>query len=246
MSDAALPPVPIWRLFLKMGGWFGLGIGATLLVLTLIGQMFFNTARRFDTEGRPAVAVVVEKYITESTDSDGDRTITRWLDVEFTTEAGEAIATSESVGTTAYRDARKGGEIGLWYLETAPERVEITRGSNAQSARIVQIVLLAAGALWLGLVWVVGRWAVEALRARRYGACEAAEVTEVFRTSVKINNSPRYRLKWRDGAGRAGQSLLRRAEDLEGFPPGSRIRIYQGLKRAWWAGDIGDRPANAE
>lgn len=241
-SDAILAPVSMWRLFLKMGGWFVLGLGATVLVLAFIGQQFFSTAKRFEVEGRRAMALVTEKYITESTDSDGDRTVTRWLDLEFTTQAGEGIAITKSVGTGEYHRARKGAEIELWYLESAPTRVEITRGSNAQGARVLQIILLVLGALWLGLLWLVGRWVVEAVRARRYGTCEPAEVTEVFRTSVKVNNRPRYRLKWRDGQGRAGQSLLRTSEDLESFRPGSPIRIYQGIRRAWWAGDIGDRP----
>ncbi|MCZ7676744.1 MAG: DUF3592 domain-containing protein [Roseovarius sp.] len=132
-SDAILAPVSMWRLFLKMGGWFVLGLGATVLVLAFIGQQFFSTAKRFEVEGRRAMALVTEKYITESTDSDGDRTITRWLDLEFTTRAGEGIAITKSVGTGEYHRARKGAEIELWYLESAPTRVEITRGSNARA-----------------------------------------------------------------------------------------------------------------
>ncbi|MBZ0122695.1 MAG: DUF3592 domain-containing protein [Roseovarius sp.] len=241
ISDAALAPVPMWRLFLRMGGWFVLGLGAVLLVLALVGQQFFAAAKRFEAEGRHAPALVTEKYITESTDSDGDKSITRWLDLEFTTREGERIAITKSVGTGEYHRAVKGQEIDLWYLESAPSRVEITRGSNARGAGIVQIVLLALGAGWLGLLWMVGRWVVEALRARRYGAREEARVTEVHRTSVRVNNRPRYRLKWRDGQGREGQSLMRRIDELEGYRPGDPVRIYHGLKRSWWAGDIGDR-----
>lgn len=240
-SDTPLPPVPMWRLFLKMGGWFVIGLGVPLLVMALIGQLMFNTAKRFDAEGRHALALVTEKYITESTDSDGDKTITRWLDLEFSTNAGERVAMSKSVSQGEYHRAIEGEKIDLWYLESAPQKVEITRGSNAQGARIMQIVMMVLGAIWLGLFWMVGRWVVEAVRARRYGAFEAAEVTEVFRTSVRVNNRPRFRLKWRDGQGREGKSLLHKAENLEGFGPGAPVRIYQGLKRSWWAGDIGDR-----
>ena len=239
-DETALPPVSILRLFLKMGGWFVIGLGATLLMLALVGQMFFALAQRFDVEGRQAVAIVTEKYITESTDSDGDRTITHWLMLDYATEAGEDISTTQSVSSDEYTQAKKGGEIELWYLQSQPERIEITRGSNARGARVVRIILLILGAAWLGFFWVVGRWVVEAVRTRRYGAVEQAEVTEVAPTSVRINNRPRYRLKWRDAQGRVGQSLMRRAEDLETYPCGAKIRIYQGLKRAWWAGDIGD------
>ena len=240
-SEALLSPVSMWRLFLKMGGWFVVGLGVPLLVMALIGQMMFVTAKRFEAEGRHTLALVTEKYITESTDSDGDKTITRWLDLEFTTQAGERIAMSKSVDKAEYHRAIEGEEIDLWYLESAPQKVEITRGSNARGARILQIVMMVLGAIWLGLFWVVGRWVVEAVRARRYGTFETAEVTEVFRTSVRVNNRPRYRLTWRDGQGREGKSLLHKAEELEGFGPGTPVRIYQGLKRSWWAGDIGDR-----
>lgn len=236
-----LPPVSLLRLFLKMGGWFVLILGAVLLVLSLIGQSAFNAARRFDAEGLQTVARVTEKYTTESTDSDGDRTVTYWLGLDYTTRAGEEISKTRSVSSGEYRRVRQGDEIDIWYLESDPERTEVTRGSNAQGARVMRIVALVLGAAWLGLLWLVGRWAVEAVRARRYGTCEEAEVTEIYRTSIRVNNRPRYRLKWRDAQGREGKSLLRKSGDLEGYRPGQRVRIYQGLKRAWWAGDIGDR-----
>ena len=97
------------------------------------------------------------------------------------------------------------------------------------------------GLVWLAALWITGRWAVEALRARRYGACEMAEVTGIERSAVRVNNTPRYRLTWQDGRGRRGQSLLRKKRDVDGYGAGDRVRIYQGLKRPWWAGDIGDR-----
>ena len=83
---------------------------------------------------------------------------------------------------------------------------------------------------------------MEAGRARRYGAREVAHVTEVVRTNFKVNGRPRYRLVWRDEAGREGKSLLRKPGDLEAYRNGDPVVIYQGLKRPWWAGDIGDRP----
>ncbi len=242
MSDPdRLPPVSMLRLFLKMGGWFVLILGVVLLVLSLIGQSAFNAARRFDAEGLQTVARVTERYTTESTDSDGDSTVTYWLGLDYTTRDGETFDRTRTVTAREYRNVKPGDEIDIWYLESDPEATEITRGSNARGAQAMQVVALVLGAVWLGLLWLVGRWAVEAVRARRFGNCEEAEVTEIFRTSIEVNNRPRYRLKWRDRQGREGQSMLRKHGDLEAWRPGERVRIYQGLKRAWWAGDIGDR-----
>lgn len=236
-----IPPVPFWRLFLKQGGWIVLIVGAVLLVLTLVGHFILVTAQRFEAEGREAVATVTEKYTTESVDSDGDRSISYWLTLDYQTRAGEEITTSRIVRRSEYRRAEVGGELALLYLESAPERTELTRGSHARGARVLQIVALAVGVLWLAALWVIGRWSVEAVRARRYGAREEAKVTEVHRTAIRVNKRPRYRLMWKDGQGRPGKSLLRRRGELEHFRPGNRIVIYQGLKRAWWAGDVGDR-----
>lgn len=243
-EDAPLPPVSMLRLFLKMGGWFVVISGVVLVLLTVVAQLFFSTAKRFETEGRPAVAVVVGKEVTESTDSDGDRTVTYWLTLEYAA-GGEVIRNRTTVNSGEYRRAGEGEELEIWYLESDPRRVEVTKGENAGSARVFQVMSLLFGVIWLGLFWLVGRWVVEAVRARRYGTCEWAEVTEVYRTAITVNNRPRYRVKWRDGQGRAGKSLLRKRRDVEEVRPGGKVRIYQGLKRAWWAADIGDRQEEA-
>ena len=56
------------------------------------------------------------------------------------------------------------------------------------------------------------------------GERRAAEVTEHYRTSVRVNNRPMYRLKWRDGAGREGQSMWHRSSTLDDYPVGSEVR----------------------
>lgn len=240
-QDDHLPPVSLFRLFWKMGGWIVLAIGAMLLVITMAGHFTFKAAQRFAGEGLPAVAVVTEKYTTESRDSDGDRTVTRWLTLEFVTQRGRPIEVTDSVSSSEYRRAAEGQEFDLLYLRSDPTQVELTEGSNAKTARVTQIIALIVGLIWLGALWWIGRWAVEAVRARRYGAREEAHVTEVRRTNVKVNNRSRYRLIWRDADGREGQSLLHKPENLDMFSNGAPITIYQGLKRPWWAGDIGDR-----
>ncbi|WP_371228678.1 DUF3592 domain-containing protein [Roseovarius sp. 2305UL8-3] len=239
-------PVPIWRLFLKMGGWIVLISGAILLLFTLISHLALQTAKQFEREGRMASAMVTEKYTTESRDSDGDRTTTYWLTFDFVTERREEVTVTESVGTSAYRRAEVGQPFELLYLASNPQKIEATPGSNRRGSRVFQIMALVLGLIWLVGLWKVGGWSVSAVRARRFGTRETAKVKEVRRTAVRINNRPRYRLIWRDSKGREGASLLRKGADLESFGKGDPIEIYMGLKTSWWVGDIGERPEFAQ
>ena len=215
--------------------------GVALLLFTLISHLALQTAKRFEAEGIPAKAEVSEKYITTSTDSDGDTTTHYWLTFTFITAGKEEITLNETVGTSLYRRVEPGETFELHYLESEPERVETSPGSNRSASGFTQVAALIFGALWLFGLWKVGGWAVAAVRARRYGRREVAKVVEIARTGVTINNRPRYRLVWRDAQGREGKSLLRKSEDLSGLGRDDEIDIYQGVKLSWWVGDVGER-----
>lgn len=238
----ANPPVPLWRLFLKMGGWWVIGLTVILVVLSFASFGNAVMADRFETEGRAATATVTERYLRESTDSDGDRTVTYYLTFAYTTQKGEAIELNRSVPRAVYYDVEQGGRWDLQYLESDPRKVELRDGDFARGASSLRWIALVVGLVWLGLLWWIGRRAVAALRARMYGRREEAEVLRVERSGVKVNNRYRYRLVWRDGDGTEGRSLLRREADLAPHPVGSRVVIFHGLARTWWAGDVGDRP----
>ncbi len=239
-------PVPIWRLFLKKGGWFVLISGAVLLLLTFISHLALQTAKQFEREGRMASAMVTEKYTTESRDSDGDRTTTYWLTFNFVTQSKEDVTVTDSVGTSAYRRAEVGQPFELLYLSSNPRKIEATPGSNRRGARAFQIAALVLGLAWLAGLWKVGGWSVSAVRARRFGKREIAKIKEVRSTGVRVNNKPRFRLVWRDSKGREGTSMLRKRSDLKRFSKGEQIEVYMGLKTSWWVGDIGERPEYAE
>jgi len=234
-------PVSLFRLFWKMGGWIVIIIGVFLLALTLISALSLNTAKRFEREGRGATATVTEKYTTESRDSDGDRTVTYWLTFEYTTLMGEEITLNRSAGTSEYRRAGVGAPFELQYLASEPRRTELTQGSFRTGAKVAQIGALVAGIVWLTALWIMGGWAVSAVRARRYGAREEAQVMQVRQTWFKVNKQPRFRIVWRDMQGREGQSLMHKGADVGGLRPGDTVGIYQGVKRAWWVGDVGER-----
>ncbi len=224
-----------------MGGWFVIISGAMLVLFTLISQANLETAKRFETEGRSAVAQIVKKEKTVRHDSDSRTKISYWLTLDFVTDLGEEISVRRSVGRGAYQSVEQGGTQNLYYLASDPHKIELSRGSHRKGARVTQWIALIAGLIWLAALWIIGGWAVSAVRARRFGTREEAMVQEVLQTGVKINNQPRYRLVWRDARGREGKSLLHKRSELEGLRPGDPITIYQGLKHSWWVGDIGER-----
>ena len=237
----ANPPVPLWRLFLKMGGWWVIGLTVILVALTFASFGNAVTAARFEAEGQPAIATVTERYSQVSTDSDGDRTVTYYLTFAYTTAAGEAVLLNRSVPVAVYDAVQVGGAWQLRYLQSNPRRVELREGDFARGASSLRWFALAVGIGWLGLLWWVARRAVAAVRARLYGRREEAEVLRVERSSVRVNNRYRYRLVWRDGEGTVGRSMLRREADLAGYEPGAPVVVFHGLARTWWVGDVGDR-----
>ncbi|MDA7429431.1 DUF3592 domain-containing protein [Primorskyibacter aestuariivivens] len=234
-------PVSLWRLFFRMGGWLVFVFLLPLIVLTVISHSQLKLAERFETEGRETVATVTGKYYRESTDSDGDRTITYYLNLKFVTDAGETVEISRSVGRASYNAAQDGDEMPIWYLESEPDQTELQRGETRTGSRVAQIIGLVFGLLTLGALWFTGGRAVAAMRARKYGAEEPATVTGHERTAMRVNNKPRYRLTWREKNGRKGKSMMHKLDDIEAFPVGSEITVYQGIKRAWWSGDVGRR-----
>ena len=235
-------PVPLWRLFWRMGGWITLIFLLFLIVLTLFSVLSLRLAERFDVEGRETTAAVLDKYERVSTDSDGDREVTYYFVLQYETQAGQTIEIGRSVGSGLYRRTDIGTRIPVWYLESQPEKIEVSRGENRSASVLTQWFALAFGIGALVAMWFPGRRAVAAVRARRYGARETAQVTGLERTRYRVNNRYRYRLAWKEQNGRAGTSLAYKEVDLDGYRAGDRITVYQGIKRAWWSGDVGERP----
>ncbi|SMX36026.1 DUF3592 domain-containing protein [Maliponia aquimaris] len=238
---AGSDPVPVWRLFWRMGGWVMLIFVVIVLVLTMVSQSTLSLAQRFDVEGRETTAEVTDKYERVSTDSDGDREVTYYFELRFDTQRGDTVGVTRSVGSSTYNDAAVGDRVPIWYLNSEPGTIELSRGENRTTSIVTRWIALGFGALMLAALWVPGRKAVAAARARRYGRRETAVVTGLKQTSYRVNNRHRYRLTWREDSGRIGESLAYKEDALDGYKPGDKITIYQGIQRAWWSGDVGER-----
>lgn len=232
-------PVSFLRPFWRMGGWLAPIFGSVLLLLTLVSHLTLGLAQRFDMEGIEARARVIDRYYTESTDSDGDKTITHYLEIDFETDGGRPMRLKPSVGSGLYNRTRIGDDIPVWYLQSDPSRIETRRGQNRSAATVTQVIGAIFGLLMLGALWFPGSKAVAALRARRYGRRDRAEVTGLNKTGWTVNGEHRYRLQWRDSAGHSGESLAYRRDQLTPYRTGSTVPVYHGLRRTWWEGDVG-------
>ena len=241
VTVATSQPVPLWRLFLRMGGWFAVLFFVVSAALTLISHAELMLAERFDAEGVRTEAVVEDRYIRESRDSDGDKQITYYLVLAFQTETGAPVTATETVSRSLYQGAEPRSKIPIRYLRSDPQRIETREGQNRTTSRVFQFAGLVFGVLALAGLWYSGRLAVAAVRARRYGVRESALVTELKRTRWTVNNRYRYRLVWREASGRMGESLAYPLDALDDNLVGNEIGIYQGIKRAWWVGDVGER-----
>lgn len=235
-------PVPLWRLFWRMGGWLTLVFVLFLLILTFISHFSLTLAEKFDIEGRETAAEVLDKYERVTTDSDGDREITYYFVLRYDTRRGNTVEITRSVGSSLYRQTDPETRIPIWYLESDPETIEVNRGENRTASVITRWIALVFGIAALVAMWFPGRKAVAAVRARRHGTRETAQITGVEPTNYRVNNRYRYRLTWKENNGRTGESLAYKEEQLDGYRRGDTITIYQGIKRAWWTGDVGERP----
>ena len=242
----ATSPVSLFSLFWRMGGWISLIFLAIFAILTLISLSAYHTAARFETEGLRTTAEVTDRYFRESRDSDGDRTVTYYLVLDYTTQAGQDMNVHRSVGSSLYNRTQVGAVMPVWYLASEPDRLELSQGETHTGAVVAQIIGLVFAVAFLIGLWFWGGRAVAAPRARRYGAREHVTVTGVEPSSVTVNKQRLYRVHWREASGRTGQSMLYRPDALAQIGRGTEITVYQGIKRAWWEGDVGPRAPEYE
>ncbi|MEM6482546.1 MAG: DUF3592 domain-containing protein [Pseudomonadota bacterium] len=237
------PPPGILRLFLHMGGGVVLILGAVLILLTSAALTALDGAQRFESEGVNTRGEASDKYSEESRNSDGQLRTVFYLVVRFETQSGQLVEVERRISAAAYRETQLGQEIELWYLPDDPERVVWRHGAKRDDARVIQALIWAFGLLWLGSIWYIGRMAVGGLRARWYGRQSTAEVVEVQK-HARFKRPPLYHLVWRDAEGRLGSSVDRGGAELQVFHPGQEIDVYRGVKRTWWAGDVGYRDSD--
>ena len=201
-----------------------------------------ESAREFAESGEQAQAVAMRSYTERERAADGDLETVRYIELEFTTRAGEPISLNRRVSSSEFRRIKVGDEITIVYLRDRPRVIEVTPGSNLRAGRQVRRLawLSFIPAIVSALVFL--RTAVDGYRAQKYGQRLEVKVVEIRKPRWWINQRG-YRLIWRDDMELEQKSLSYRAHKLMGFRVGDTITVFQGNKRSWWAGDVGDNTA---
>ncbi|MEM9498823.1 MAG: DUF3592 domain-containing protein [Pseudomonadota bacterium] len=233
------PPPDAKQLFLRMGGWFVIGLGLLVLVVTLLSQSRASLARQFELESRTAEARVTNRYIRQQ--DGGTDQVSFIVAIRFSTAEGKQVRLERGVPEETYRALRPGATLDVRYLPDDPDTVEVTDGAYRSGAVMLQRLALGGGVVWLVMLWRVGSWAVGAVRAREHGALEAVEVVRVQRTTWRLNRQRLFRLVWRDAQGTEGHSLLNWRRRVAPYRPGTTTHVYRGSRDMWWVGDVGER-----
>ncbi|WP_299848237.1 DUF3592 domain-containing protein [uncultured Roseovarius sp.] len=239
--DVLEKPVPVLRLFLRMGGWIVVMLGLICAGLSLISAADSDLAQRFDKDGRQTSATVSHKRFAKTRNPDGSLSTSYWVTLRYRTGAGEVMMLERLVNGVEYRRSEQGARVDLRYLPDAPFTVELATNWFRTMAQRKQSLALGAGLIGLLLLWVIGRRSVDAIRARDYGTREKAVVTGIRRVAIRLPGWPDRRLVWLDRHGNTGQSLRHHARSVMAVHPGAVIDIYRGPTQSWWAGDVGHK-----
>lgn len=238
-------PRSLVRLFHKLTGWI-VYIPLTIAIVTgLIAMFEGRKADRLASDGAVASASITDKRIEISTDSDGDKTTTYYLDFTFAHERN-TVRDSESVSRSFYNSLDIGDTAPVRYWQPDPQVNELEPGSTTQTiwvTKIISAIALAGAVLWGERCW---RKARRAIRVRDRGVRRRAEITAHLSTGVRVNKQPQYRLGWRDSEGREGRSFMMGRAKLADFPVGMALDVYAdpaGRLPSVWEGDVGQARA---
>lgn len=227
-----------WAMFFRMGGWWALLLAGICCVITGMSVSSHVTANRFEARGVVVDAVAETRRVKVTRDSDGDTKRTYYVTYAFETQSGETIRREKSVGKAKHDAAPEGSVHPIRYLAGSPRTFEAPPGASRQNGHALRWFALLPGVIMLGVVWMVGRWAVAAVLAVRRGEPRGATVIQIERAMLRINNRQMYRLVWRDDTGRVGKSLMARKHRFDHVQPGAEIAVYKYKWQSWWSEDV--------
>lgn len=236
-----VPPVSFWRMFLRKGGWIFAIVLIFGIALNLISLRQHWQANRLDASGITVMAQITDRERVETTGSDGETKVTYYLTFRFEQD-GVVIEERKSVGRSQYVGSPIGIGSEVRFLPSNPSGFEVYVGATRDAARGFQVGALFLAGIGLVLSYLRGLNVVKALRARRSGQVEEAEVLEVRYSGFRINKARQYRLHWKTDSGAQGKSWLRPLGGFDGFDPGDRIVVFTFKDTAVWRGDVGSRP----
>jgi len=229
-----------FNLFIRMGGWVALVLGAVLVVLTLISATQEGIADRLDRDGKFSRALVMDKRFTISTDDEGGESYTYYTTFRFKTSVGGGQELERTVHGNFYENTKIGDEHTIRYLRSDPTVFEYELDLYRNNSNIVRWIGLFFGVGGLLTLWFFGLKTNVALIARRDGEKRFAQVTGIAETNVEINEKAQARLVWREEDGQVGESFMRDRMELSRlYKLGDKIVVFRLGEKAFWEGDVG-------
>ncbi len=225
----------LWR----TGGVMPLIVGSVTVVMSIASFGALYEGLAFEAQGVVSRAEIMDRSTRRVRSN--DRTKTEYSVLFRYDVEGHPREMRRKVSRRLYEESLVGTSRRVRYLPERPDRVEFQIGSTMESGRAMRWIALVLGVVTLVLLWWKGGRAVDAVRARKFGAQERVTVLDVSVT--RINTGRLYRLKWVDQNGVEGTSLASgKRNRYEAYPPQSQVDIFRGAKgRAWWVGDVGPR-----
>ncbi|MEQ3710323.1 DUF3592 domain-containing protein [Tateyamaria sp.] len=242
MSDLTNGPSPgFWRMLRRTGGLLPVFLAVFMVIFSLISMNEMRKGLAFASRGVETTGEVIDRQ-QQRVRRDDRWQIDYYLTMRFEA-VDEVVEVRQEVRQYVYDTSDIGSFRDVRYLPEAPRRVEFEIGETMRDGRTMRWVSLAIGIATLGVLWWKGSKAVDAIRARKFGAVEYVTVTGL--REVKHKNSTAYALEWVDTEGNAGNSMTRGARaPFEAYPVGTQIELFRGVsRRMWWVGDVGPRKA---
>ncbi|OSQ50763.1 DUF3592 domain-containing protein [Marivita geojedonensis] len=236
-------PLPLWRLFWNMGGYFTLFGAAIVIVTLLIFNEKAKSEQEFALHGEVATAELVRNYTTrkrKTTGTVGSKTVYNFS-LRYETVQGMAVSSDRRVERHLFYAYDEGSEFEIKYLPDNPQKTRIGDDDYARSAAEALRIAILLAVITTIISGYVLRQAMAARHARDHGRRETAKVVRVQKTWVRGVKDWQSRLIWMDSSGQEHKSRLYEYDEIKDFEPGQTIAFYRGKKRAWWTGDVGER-----
>jgi hypothetical protein len=243
-SRRSIPPVGIWDLFFRTGGWEWGILLIVLIIATATNFYYSYAAVQFDRYGVETTAIIEGKRIEVKDSGDSTKYI-YWVKLRYTVGQREHLVETK-VTNFHYKSISVSDVVPMRYLSHVPRRFEYPENYNRDWSVYSQLIALLLGIGWLVTTWSAGKWAVHAILARRVGRHYVVTISAIHRVNEKEDEEKdkqkaKHKLLWRDHTGGVGESLPAPLSDFYGYSKGDEIVVFFFKGKTYWRGDVGDR-----
>ena len=226
-----------FSIFWAMKGWLVLILAVVCLIATGVSYSYYRSALKFERSGMVMDAVIGAKRISGGEDN------TYYVTFRYQPEGSSVRTKERKVSRSFYNDAQVGETRPIRYLPETAGEFEYYVGQKRSDRKVFFAVGTISGVLGLIGLWFVGRSAVDAILARRFGEVRRAKVIEIRR--YESDDDPDvFRLVWKDETDARGESLWRRQNLRLKYDIDDEITVYFRNDKGYWEGDVGPRENN--